>query len=199
MCSVSTLLVSRATTATGIRRSCTRSDFACIQGERQNAARGELGLPVPASLTHDAAGAIVLNPDDQVQARLQLVFTTRANGAEFSAITQRLRVRLDSRRPSRANSWRAARTPTLTVLDRIATPLSMIIADPKVKDVVVTRQALRLYYQASEGKRGEHPLLRQSAFPDGAMDPARVLAIVDQLLGLDAALRPEGSAHCHRL
>jgi DNA invertase Pin-like site-specific DNA recombinase len=45
------------------------------EGERQKAARGELRLPVPAGLTHDACGAIVLHPDEEVQARLGLVFS----------------------------------------------------------------------------------------------------------------------------
>jgi DNA invertase Pin-like site-specific DNA recombinase len=44
------------------------------QGERQKAARGELRLPIPAGLAHDRSGAIILNPDDEVQARLKLVF-----------------------------------------------------------------------------------------------------------------------------
>ncbi len=44
------------------------------QGERQKAARGELRLPLPAGLAHGAGGAIVLNPDEEVQARLRLVF-----------------------------------------------------------------------------------------------------------------------------
>src|SRR6516225_11971205 len=44
------------------------------QGERQKAARGELRLPLPAGLVHDRAGAIMLNPDDEVRARLHLVF-----------------------------------------------------------------------------------------------------------------------------
>lgn len=43
------------------------------QGERQKAARGELRLPLPAGLAYDR-GAIVLNPDEEVQARLNLVF-----------------------------------------------------------------------------------------------------------------------------
>jgi DNA invertase Pin-like site-specific DNA recombinase len=45
------------------------------QGERQKAARGELRLPLPAGLSLDRAGSIVLNPDEEVQARLELVFT----------------------------------------------------------------------------------------------------------------------------
>jgi DNA invertase Pin-like site-specific DNA recombinase len=44
------------------------------QGERQKAARGELRLPIPAGLAHDHSGAIILNPDEEVQARLRLVF-----------------------------------------------------------------------------------------------------------------------------
>jgi DNA invertase Pin-like site-specific DNA recombinase len=44
------------------------------QGERQKAARGELRLPVPAGLAHDRAGAIILNPDEEVSARIELVF-----------------------------------------------------------------------------------------------------------------------------
>ncbi len=44
------------------------------QGELQKAARGELRLPLPAGLARGAAGEIVLNPDEEVQARLQLVF-----------------------------------------------------------------------------------------------------------------------------
>jgi DNA invertase Pin-like site-specific DNA recombinase len=44
------------------------------QGERQKAARGELRLPLPAGLAYDRAGSIILNPDEEVQARLHLVF-----------------------------------------------------------------------------------------------------------------------------
>ena len=44
------------------------------QGERQKAARGELRLPLPAGLAYDRAGAIILNPDEEVRARIQLVF-----------------------------------------------------------------------------------------------------------------------------
>jgi DNA invertase Pin-like site-specific DNA recombinase len=44
------------------------------QGERQKAARGELRLPLPAGLAYDRTGATILNPDEEVQARLDLVF-----------------------------------------------------------------------------------------------------------------------------
>jgi DNA invertase Pin-like site-specific DNA recombinase len=44
------------------------------QGELQKAARGELRTPLPGGLIHDPAGHIILNPDEEVQARIQLVF-----------------------------------------------------------------------------------------------------------------------------
>jgi DNA invertase Pin-like site-specific DNA recombinase len=46
------------------------------QGERQKAARGELRLPLPAGLVQERDGGIALNPDEEVQARLRLVFDT---------------------------------------------------------------------------------------------------------------------------
>ncbi|PHK93466.1 transposase [Pseudoroseomonas rhizosphaerae] len=46
------------------------------QGERQKAARGALRLPQPAGLALGPGGAIMLNPDEEVQARLRLVFST---------------------------------------------------------------------------------------------------------------------------
>ena len=45
------------------------------QGERQKAARGELRLPLPAGLAYGAGGEVILNPDEEVQARLRLVFS----------------------------------------------------------------------------------------------------------------------------
>src|ERR1700712_4578153 len=45
------------------------------QGERQKAARGELRLPLPAGLMQGRDGGVTLNPDEEVQERLRLVFT----------------------------------------------------------------------------------------------------------------------------
>ncbi len=44
------------------------------QGERQKAARGELRLPLPAGLAYTRDGRVVRNPDEEVQARLLLLF-----------------------------------------------------------------------------------------------------------------------------
>src|ERR1700675_772407 len=44
------------------------------QGEPQKAARGELRLPLPAGLVCGRDGRVVLNPDEEVRARLLLLF-----------------------------------------------------------------------------------------------------------------------------
>ena len=44
------------------------------QGELQKAARGELRIPLPGGLIYDRSGQIALNPDEEVQSRLRLVF-----------------------------------------------------------------------------------------------------------------------------
>ena len=61
------------------------------QGERQKAARGELRLPLPAGLAHDRAGAIILNPDEEVQARIQLVFAKFGDLQSARAVMRFLR------------------------------------------------------------------------------------------------------------
>jgi DNA invertase Pin-like site-specific DNA recombinase len=61
------------------------------QGQRQKAARGELSLPVPAGLAYDPAGAITLHPDEEVQARLALVFTKFREWHSAHAVMRHLR------------------------------------------------------------------------------------------------------------
>lgn len=42
-------------------------------GERQKAERGELRLPLPAGLERQRDGSVILNPDEEIQARIRLV------------------------------------------------------------------------------------------------------------------------------
>ena len=61
------------------------------QGEQQKAARGELRLPLPAGLSQDRGGAIVLNPDEEVQERLRLVFAKFRELGSARAVVRYLR------------------------------------------------------------------------------------------------------------
>lgn len=58
-----------------MRRSCTRSGCACTRASGRRL-RGALRLPLPAGLSHGRGGEVILNPDEEVQARLRLVFST---------------------------------------------------------------------------------------------------------------------------
>lgn len=61
------------------------------QGERQKAARGELRVPLPAGLAYDRAGAVIRHPDEEVQARLQLVFAKFAELRSARGVMRYLR------------------------------------------------------------------------------------------------------------
>ncbi|MBP0447896.1 recombinase family protein [Roseomonas sp. SSH11] len=61
------------------------------QGERQKALRGELRLPLPAGLAYGRGGEIILNPDEEVQARLQLVFARFRQLQSANAVARDLR------------------------------------------------------------------------------------------------------------
>jgi DNA invertase Pin-like site-specific DNA recombinase len=61
------------------------------QGELQKAARGELRLPLPAGLARGPAGEITLNPDEEVQARVRLVFSFFQTLQSANAVMKELR------------------------------------------------------------------------------------------------------------
>lgn len=61
------------------------------QGERQKAARGELRLPLPAGLIHNRDGSVTLNPDEEVQERLHLVFAKFRELRSAKAVMRYLR------------------------------------------------------------------------------------------------------------
>lgn len=61
------------------------------QGERQKAARGELRLPLPVGLVRRRDGSVGLNPDEEVQARLRLVFAKFRELGSAKAVVRYLR------------------------------------------------------------------------------------------------------------
>src|SRR5580698_3824948 len=61
------------------------------QGERQKAARGELKVPLPAGLTQSRDGSVALNPDEEVQERLRLVFAKFRELRSAKAVMRYLR------------------------------------------------------------------------------------------------------------
>lgn len=78
----------------------------------------------------------------------------------------------------------------------LAADLARLLSDPRCKEITLTARGLRITRQASEGRRGEHLLLRQAVFDDAAVPRADlecVLADLDDLLA-KAALFPQARA-----
>jgi hypothetical protein len=75
--------------------------------------------------------------------------------------------------------------------DRLAPELAALFADPKLKEVTLTANGVRMIRQIAEGQRGEHLLLRQAVFGAARVEQAdlrKALADIAELLaGRDIA------------
>lgn len=96
----------------------------------------------------------------------------RHSGYEFYGLTSHFEYRLEPPHGLPAEIIVRGKDETSQdLLDRMQVPLAAIFADPQIKEVDVTPNGLRIIRQASEGRRGEHLLLRQAIF-DNAQVPA---------------------------
>jgi DNA invertase Pin-like site-specific DNA recombinase len=63
---------------------------ACLLGgQRNKARRGELEMSLPIGLVYDAAGAVVLDPDQQIQQSIRLLFDTFREIQSATAVVRR--------------------------------------------------------------------------------------------------------------
>jgi hypothetical protein len=69
-------------------------------------------------------------------------------------------------------------------LGQVALAMVRLLADPRTKEVVITRNGLRLITQAAEGARGAHLLLRQAVFEAVDIDPDLLRQSLDRLIDL---------------
>jgi DNA invertase Pin-like site-specific DNA recombinase len=60
-----------------------------IGGQRNKAKRGELEMSLPIGLVYDAAGAVVLDPDQQIQQSIRLLFDTFREIQSATAVVRR--------------------------------------------------------------------------------------------------------------
>lgn len=74
------------------------------------------------------------------------------------------------------------------LLDAMAPVLATIFADPRIKEVAVTAKGLRLVWQAAEGQRGDHLLLRQCRFENAEVAPEALTARLCDLDRLSVAI-----------
>lgn len=115
----------------------------------------------------------------------------RPSGYEFYSLTSSFHHVLEA--PSsfprelivRGESPRAAQ-----LLWKLEAPLAAVLADPRVKEIAVTRQGLRIIRQADEGRRGEYLLLRQAVFDNAAVSADALSDVLESMDTIRMAADP---------
>ena len=79
------------------------------------------------------------------------------------------------------------------LLARAAPALAALLADPRVKAVLLTPKGLRLLFQASEGARGAYLILRAQRFPLERVPAQDLRGLLEAGLGLARDLTEETS------
>jgi hypothetical protein len=117
--------------------------------------------------------------------RPEFAVLVRPAGTEFYALTHSMARRLDA-----PKGWpdevmvRGSGESSQVFLAGIAPCIGRILSDGRVKEIAATAAGLRILWQASEGRRGEHLLLRQTTFDDASVsanDFRKLLDALDEL------------------
>lgn len=113
----------------------------------------------------------------------------RPSGYEFYSLTGDLHYVIDP--PASLPSEiivRGSNANAAILFEKLKAPLTAILSDPKVKEVAVTAEGVRILRQAAEGRRGEHLLLRQAVFDEAAVSPETFRAVLDEIQSIEAAI-----------
>lgn len=165
-------------------------DFPSLHGTRRDGRRVHAAL-VPDTMTIRRLPQLWLSLT-HFESRPQspeYAVLVRPAGTEFYSLTSQYDHRLETPRglPDEV-LIRGSGPAAQALLDRTAPVLARIFHDPKVKEVAVTARGLRLVWQANEGRRGEHLLLRQSIFDGDGVSARDFEYLLDQLQSLSGAI-----------
>lgn len=113
----------------------------------------------------------------------------RPSGADFYSLTEKMSERLD---PPPSLPWeslvRGETDKSAATLGKIAPAAARILSDPKAKEIAATKRGVRIVYQLSEGKRGQHLLMRQCDFEGASLSPELLATLVNNLQSLLSTL-----------
>lgn len=113
----------------------------------------------------------------------------RPSGADYYSLTERMSQRLDV---PPGFPWetliKGESAGSQVTLDRIRSTAARLFTDPRLKEIAVTARGVRMIRQLAEGKRGDHLLLRQSAFTSAQVTPRDVTELTAGINDLRAAL-----------
>lgn len=81
------------------------------------------------------------------------------------------------------------------LLLRAGAPIAEILAEPRVKEVLLTPRGARIVSQLCQGERGAYLLLRENRFPISQVDPEYLQPLLVQAAELVRQLVVEGPIH----
>ncbi|WP_333794676.1 hypothetical protein [Hyphomicrobium sp.] len=109
----------------------------------------------------------VLTP---IEGIAELAVLVRPSGYEFYSLTGRFHHVLETPDTFPQEIMiRGENASAVHLLERLAQPMAALLADPRIKEIAVTRKGLRMIRQAGEARRGDYLLLRQAVFDDAAV------------------------------
>jgi hypothetical protein len=116
-----------------------------------------------------------------------LSILARHTGNEFYAVTTELPLRLEPPAGLPTDILvRGDRPPAQQLCDRLAPELAVLFADPRLKEITLTPNGVRMIRQVAEGQRGEHLLLRQIAFGEARVERADLEKALSDVAALSA-------------
>jgi hypothetical protein len=77
------------------------------------------------------------------------------------------------------------------LFEKLAPVMADILSDPRIKEIAVTAQGMRIIRQAGEGRRGDYLLLRQAVFDEAAVSADTLQTALNQIEALSNAIKSE--------
>lgn len=81
------------------------------------------------------------------------------------------------------------------LLHYVDAPIAKILAEPRVKEVLLTPRGIRIVTQLCQGERGAYLLLRENRFPVPYVGPELLQPLLAQATNLAQHLIDQGAAH----
>ena len=119
----------------------------------------------------------------------------RVVGAEFYAPADDLPARYDLPDAWPGETLVRGSPGAEPLLARASGPVAKILAEPRVKEVLLTPRGVRIVSQLCEGERGAYLLLRENRFPLTQVAPEQLQPLLAQAADLAQGFIREGAVH----
>ncbi|MCJ2130824.1 hypothetical protein [Methylobacterium sp. E-045] len=119
----------------------------------------------------------------------------RVVGAEFYAPADSLPARYDVPEGWPGETLVRGSPGAGPILDRACAAVATILAEPRVKEVLLTPRGIRIVSQLCQGDRGAYLLLRENRFPVTRIGPEQLRPLLARATDLVRSLTGEGTVH----